>query len=106
MNERSPINRRKAIRGLGAGLVAAAASRSFAVERTMTQELSMQKLQDPVSKYPKPPFKSQSQPWPGLASKMDPRPDHGEKTYQGSGRLAGRNVCTVGIWLCGYRRMC
>jgi hypothetical protein len=33
MNERSPISRRKTIRGLGAGLVAAAASRRFAVER-------------------------------------------------------------------------
>ncbi|MFY9986847.1 MAG: hypothetical protein WAK31_18955 [Chthoniobacterales bacterium] len=60
MNERSPINRRKAIRGVGAALVAAAASRSFAGERSMTQELPMQKLQDPMSKYPKPPFKSQS----------------------------------------------
>jgi hypothetical protein len=40
-------------------------------------------------KYPKPPFKRQSQPWPGLARKMDPRPDHGEASYKGSGRLAG-----------------
>jgi Enoyl-(Acyl carrier protein) reductase len=96
MNEQSPINRRKAICGLGAGLVAAAASRSFAAERTTTQEFPMQKLQDPVSKYPKSPFKSQSQPWPGLASKMDPRLDHGEKTYQGSGRLAGRKALVTG----------
>ncbi|MFY9985886.1 MAG: SDR family oxidoreductase [Chthoniobacterales bacterium] len=96
MNERSPINRRKAIRGLGAGLVAAAASRSFAAERTTKQELPMQELQDPLSKYPKPPFKSQSQPWPGLASKMDPRPDHGEETYRGSGRLAGRKALITG----------
>ncbi|MGJ3629500.1 hypothetical protein AB5I41_26435 [Sphingomonas sp. MMS24-JH45] len=28
--------------------------------------------------HPKPPFPVQRQPWPGLASKMDPRPDHGE----------------------------
>jgi hypothetical protein len=44
------------------------------------------KLQDPTSKYPKPPFNGQTQPWPGLASKMDPRPDHGEESYKGSGR--------------------
>jgi NAD(P)-dependent dehydrogenase (short-subunit alcohol dehydrogenase family) len=49
-------------------------------------------LQDPRSKYPKPPFNAQSQPWPGLASKMDPRPDHGEESYKASGRLIGRNA--------------
>ena len=35
-----------------------------------------------VDKYPKPPFKKQSQPWPGLASKMEPPPDHGETSYK------------------------
>ncbi len=55
-----------------------------------------EKLQDPRSKYPNPPFKEQSQPWPGLASKMDPRPDHGEKSYKGSGRLAGRRALITG----------
>ena len=52
--------------------------------------------QDPRSKYPKPPFKSQSQPWPGLASRMDPRPDHGETSYVGSGRLRGRKALITG----------
>ena len=33
---------------------------------------------DPRSKYPQPPFKSQLQEWPGLASRMEPPPDHGE----------------------------
>jgi hypothetical protein len=37
-----------------------------------------QGLQNPADMYPKPPYKKQSQPWPGLASRMDPRPDHGE----------------------------
>jgi NAD(P)-dependent dehydrogenase (short-subunit alcohol dehydrogenase family) len=45
-------------------------------------------MQDPTTKYPKPPFKHQEQPWPGLASKMDPVPDHGEESYKGSGRKA------------------
>jgi NAD(P)-dependent dehydrogenase (short-subunit alcohol dehydrogenase family) len=53
-------------------------------------------LQDPTTKYPKPPFKSQSQPWPGLSSKMNPRPDHGETSYKGSGRLAGRKTLITG----------
>ena len=53
-------------------------------------------MDDPRSKYPKPPFKPQPQPWPGLASKMDPRPDHGETSYRGSGRLAGRKALITG----------
>lgn len=53
-------------------------------------------LIDPVGRYPKPPFKKQSQPWPGLAGKMDPRPDHGETSYKGSGRLAGRKALITG----------
>jgi NAD(P)-dependent dehydrogenase (short-subunit alcohol dehydrogenase family) len=55
-----------------------------------------QQLRNPVDKYPKPPFKRQSQPWPGLASLMDPRPDHGESSYKGSGRLAGRKALITG----------
>jgi NAD(P)-dependent dehydrogenase (short-subunit alcohol dehydrogenase family) len=53
-------------------------------------------MQDPRAKYPKPPFKRQSQPWPGLAREMDPRPDHGETSYRGSGRLAGRRALITG----------
>ena len=37
----------------------------------------------PLTKYPKPPFTEQNQPWPGLAGKMSPRPDHGESSYRG-----------------------
>jgi NAD(P)-dependent dehydrogenase (short-subunit alcohol dehydrogenase family) len=53
-------------------------------------------MQDPRTKYPKPPFKEQTQQWPGLAGKMDPKPDHGEKSYKGSGRLAGRKALITG----------
>src|ERR1700743_907743 len=53
-------------------------------------------LEDPTPKYPRPPFPRQSQPWPGLASKMDPRPDHGETSYKGSGRLRGRKALITG----------
>ena len=51
---------------------------------------------DPVGEYPKPPFQKQQQDWPGLASKMSPRPDHGEKSYRGSGRLLGRKALVTG----------
>jgi NAD(P)-dependent dehydrogenase (short-subunit alcohol dehydrogenase family) len=53
-------------------------------------------LVDPQSKYPKPPFKRQSQPWPGLARDMDPKPDHGEESYKGSGRLLDRKALITG----------
>jgi NAD(P)-dependent dehydrogenase (short-subunit alcohol dehydrogenase family) len=53
-------------------------------------------LQDPRNRYPKPPYKKQSQPWPGLACEMDPRPDHGETSYRGSGRLTGRKALITG----------
>jgi hypothetical protein len=53
-------------------------------------------LQNPLTRYPKPRFEKQSQPWPGLASKMNPPPDHGEKSYKGSGRLAGRKALITG----------
>lgn len=53
-------------------------------------------LEDPTKKYPKPPFKAQKQDWPGLAGKMDPRPDHGEESYKGSGRLKGRKALITG----------
>src|SRR6478609_2222885 len=53
-------------------------------------------MENPTTKYPRPPFAKQEQPWPGLASKMDPRPDHGETSYRGSGRLAGRRALITG----------
>src|SRR6185437_13429539 len=56
----------------------------------------MAALSDPNQKYPAPPFKRQSQPWPGLAGRMEPPPDHGEKSYHGSGRLMGRKALITG----------
>jgi NAD(P)-dependent dehydrogenase (short-subunit alcohol dehydrogenase family) len=53
-------------------------------------------IENPLPKYPKPPFPEQRQPWPGLVSKMQPRPDHGETSYQGSGRLTGRKALVTG----------
>jgi NAD(P)-dependent dehydrogenase (short-subunit alcohol dehydrogenase family) len=53
-------------------------------------------LKDPRTKYPKGPWAEQPQPWPALASKMTPRPDHGETSYRGSGRLTGRKALITG----------
>jgi len=61
-----------------------------------SMELQPSGLKDPRELYPKPPFEKQPQPWPGLACKMNPRPDHGEKSYRGSGRLAGRKALITG----------
>ncbi|MDM2780089.1 SDR family oxidoreductase [Citrobacter sp. Cpo142] len=47
-------------------------------------------------RFPVPPFPHQRQPFPGLAGKMHPRPDHGEESYQGSGRLTDRKVLITG----------
>ncbi|HSC19366.1 MAG TPA: SDR family NAD(P)-dependent oxidoreductase, partial [Rhizomicrobium sp.] len=51
---------------------------------------------NPATQYPRPPFKKQEQPWPGLAGKMEPKPDHGERSYKGSGRLTGRKALITG----------
>ncbi|TDR94757.1 SDR family oxidoreductase [Enterovirga rhinocerotis] len=59
-------------------------------------EIRTSPLRDPLAKHPRPPFARQEQPWPGLASKMQPRPDHGEASYRGSGRLEGRRALITG----------
>ena len=46
--------------------------------------------------YPKPPFPSQTQPMPGSTRAMNPRPDHGEQSYKGAGRLAGKKAIITG----------
>lgn len=54
-------------------------------------------LQDPTKQYPKSEddFK-QRQPGPGLEQDMHPKPDAGEQTYRGSGRLTGRKAIVTG----------
>jgi len=85
------------IGGLGAGIASLAITPALAAPGgDDSAPFLPQGLDDPTTKYPKPPFKSQSQPWPGLAGKMDPIPDHGEKSYKGSGRLMGRKALITG----------
>lgn len=45
---------------------------------------------------PRPPYPEQQQAMPGKTEAMDPRPDHGEKSYVGSGRLAGKRAIITG----------
>ncbi len=80
---------------IGAGIAAAAALATGARAQTATPDGAV-RLTDPRNKYPKPPFKQQRQPWPGLGSKMDPKPDHGETSYVGHGRLTGRRALITG----------
>ena len=96
MNEKNRISRRKVIGGIGLGLAAFTTSPIFASPNKQYMTATNGELKDPTTKYPKPPFKSQSQPWPGLVSKMEPRPDHGETSYKGSGRLTGRKALITG----------
>jgi hypothetical protein len=53
-------------------------------------------LQDPTKQYKLPKFKHQSQRAPGIAGKMKPKPDSGEASYRGSGRLPNRKALATG----------
>ena len=53
-------------------------------------------MRNPVTQYPKPSFSKQPQSVPGLAGEMHPKPDHGEKSYVGHGRLPGRKALVTG----------
>lgn len=46
--------------------------------------------------YPKPPFPAQPQTLPGSSEVMDPKPDYGEDSYEGSGRLTGKKAIVTG----------
>ena len=49
-----------------------------------------------MTEYAKPPYPEQQQEPPGYTKKMKPRPDHGEQSYKGSGRLAGKRAVITG----------
>jgi NAD(P)-dependent dehydrogenase (short-subunit alcohol dehydrogenase family) len=84
--------RRQVVTASTLGAVAAVASSAAA----QPERQARGGKQDPRAKHPKPPFPPQSQPWPGLAGRMEPRPDHGESSYVGSGRLRGRKALITG----------
>jgi NAD(P)-dependent dehydrogenase (short-subunit alcohol dehydrogenase family) len=99
IDEKNPLSRRQIVGGGGIALAAsnAPAFAQGATPAALTQPARpADPLQNPLTKFPKPPYPKQSQPWPGLASRMEPRPDHGETSYRGSGRLAGRRALITG----------
>jgi len=102
MEPRDPAvtpSRRLVVGGMSAGLVAASAIPAAAQQAGATPASAGAAgvpKQNPLTQHPKPPFQRQSQAWPGLARDMVPRPDHGETSYKGSGRLAGRKALVTG----------
>ncbi|MDQ0096012.1 SDR family oxidoreductase [Paeniglutamicibacter psychrophenolicus] len=53
-------------------------------------------LDNPVKRHPKISPPKQDQPEPGLDAKLEPRADHGEESYVGTGRLKGRKALVTG----------
>jgi NAD(P)-dependent dehydrogenase (short-subunit alcohol dehydrogenase family) len=88
------ISRRTTFAGVGAGITMT--TQTFAQPAKTEEPHVTETIQDPRSRYPSPPFRAQTQPWPGLAREMDPKPDHGEVSYRGSGRLSGRKALITG----------
>lgn len=95
-SENSNMSRRQALKGLGTTVATLVVAPAIATANSEHRTNSAAALENPLHKYPKPPYPKQKQPHPGLASKMDPLPDHGEKTYKGSGRLTGRKALITG----------
>ena len=57
---------------------------------------SNQNVQDPQKKHPIPPFPQQEQEAPGVEREMEPKADHGEKSYRGTGKLKGKKAIITG----------
>ncbi|PIQ20884.1 MAG: NAD(P)-dependent oxidoreductase [Cytophagales bacterium CG18_big_fil_WC_8_21_14_2_50_42_9] len=53
-------------------------------------------MENPLEKYPQPPQPEQQQSVPGTETEMQLKPDHGEETYRGSGKLTGRKALITG----------
>jgi NAD(P)-dependent dehydrogenase (short-subunit alcohol dehydrogenase family) len=96
-SNKSTLSRRDLVAHLGAGIAGAAVVAAVPARAESKQnEDTGSAFVDPTKKYPTPPYDTTQQPWPGLASKMMPPPDHGETSYKGSGRLTGRKALITG----------
>lgn len=51
---------------------------------------------DPRTAGPRPPFQQEAMTPPGTTAQMNPKPDHGETSYVGSGKLKGRRAVITG----------
>jgi NAD(P)-dependent dehydrogenase (short-subunit alcohol dehydrogenase family) len=69
---------------------------SFVDKRGGTAVRTDDTQQNPTQQGPQPPYPQQKQEPPGLESEMQPRPDYGEESYQGSGRLPGYGTIITG----------
>jgi NAD(P)-dependent dehydrogenase (short-subunit alcohol dehydrogenase family) len=99
--EHTSSSRRNVMGSLATGLAAAAlATPAFAQQGSMPgspgQGAGQPAAPNPVTEYPKPPFQRQKQEPPGLQNQMQPRPDCGEASYRGSGKLVGRRALVTG----------
>ena len=96
----TPTTRRDVFRGMAvAGLASAVGAPALAQSSgagVSSEAAPAPSLSNPQDRYPKPPYQMQSQPWPGLQSRMTPVPDCGETSYKGSGRLRGRKALVTG----------
>jgi NAD(P)-dependent dehydrogenase (short-subunit alcohol dehydrogenase family) len=54
------------------------------------------KAADPKERGPRPPYPKQQQEPAGLEAEMEPRPDYGEESYRGSGKLQGKAAVITG----------
>src|SRR5690554_6444306 len=57
---------------------------------------SVNKDQHPQDKHPQPPYPDQKQSVPGTEDEMQPKADHGEDSYKGSGKLEGKKAIITG----------
>ena len=87
----SDTSRRDLLKATAAGGAVAAAPAAFAQGAAPAAALA-----DPQTSYPSEPFPEQRQKWPALQRDMKPVPDSGERSYRGSGRLAGRRALVTG----------
>jgi len=88
-------SRRSVIKGAAIAGLAVASLSASAGSAAAQPSNPAQPLSDPRTVFPNN-QPTQSQAWPGLQSKMTPRPDCGETSYRGSGRLAGRRALVTG----------
>jgi hypothetical protein len=94
----SPSRRLMVVGAVAANVAAAAAITAFAQPPAL-----LRRSPCPIPRCPTPPRsipnrRSSGSPSPGRASRarLDPKPDHGETSYRGSGRLAGRKALITG----------
>ncbi|MET1757175.1 SDR family oxidoreductase [Novosphingobium sp. RD2P27] len=88
-------NRRTFLTGAAIAGAAAAAGPALAQNRGQSSG-SDAPMTAQAASFPEPPYPAQQQPWPGLAQRMNPRPDHGEEHYRGTGRLRGKRALITG----------